>query len=192
MSDTILHKATGQNVTSETAFEEIFQAYHKKVYFYFIKQTGSAFLSEELVQLTFIKLWNNFKKPVTADISVSSQIFCIARSTLVDELRKQAREREMLQTIRQEEKGSYTHNTVFENYLHTEIQEAIETLPPVRKKVFHLRRFYGYSYEDIAQSLSISKKTVEDHITKATRHLKKVLNYKLTIAVFFFLAFLLC
>ncbi|MDO1450270.1 sigma-70 family RNA polymerase sigma factor [Rhodocytophaga aerolata] len=180
-------KERKQPVDSKTEFEEVYHTYHQKVYSYFIKHTGSTFLSEELVQLTFIKLWKNFARSMAAEISVSSQIFCIARSTLIDELRKQARERDMLQTIRQEEKASYTQNAVFENYQYKEIYDAINTLPPVRKKVFQLRKFYGYSYEDIARNLSISKKTVEDHITKATKQLKKILNYKLSI--FFLLSF---
>jgi RNA polymerase sigma-70 factor (ECF subfamily) len=46
------------------------------------------------------------------------------------------------------------------------------SLPPVRKRVFLLSRIQGHSYKEIAELLSISLKTVEDHMTKALRHIR--------------------
>ena len=42
---------------SEESFKEIYHGYHMKLYLYFFKKTGSADLSQDLIQETFIKLW---------------------------------------------------------------------------------------------------------------------------------------
>ena len=162
--------------SGEAAFEKLFYEYHQKLYFYFRKQTHSEFMAEELVQLTFIKLWKHLDR-LTDEVPISSQIFRIARTTLIDTLRKQAVEREALQHVELPGEHASTENTVYAHYLQEDIQAAVERLPPVRKKVFQLSRFQGLSYQDIAQELSISTKTVEDHLTKATKHLKLLLRY---------------
>ena len=160
----------------EAAFEKLFYEYHQKLYFYFRKQTNSEFMAEELVQLTFIKLWKHLDR-ISEEVPISSQIFRIARTTLIDTLRKKAAEREALQHAELPGEHAFTENAVYVHYLQEEIQAAVEKLPPVRKKVFQLSRFQGLSYQDIAQELSISTKTVEDHLSKATKHLKLLLKY---------------
>lgn len=160
----------------EAAFEKLFYEYHQKLYFYFRKQTQSEFMAEELVQLTFIKLWKHLDR-LSDEVSISSQIFRIARTTLIDTLRKEAVEREALQQAELPGEHAFTENTVYAHYLQEDIRAAIEQLPPVRKKVFQLSRIQGLSYQDIARELSISTKTVEDHLSKATKHLKLLLRY---------------
>lgn len=160
----------------EAAFEKLYGEYHQKVYFYFRKQTHSESMAEELVQLTFIKLWRHLDR-LSDEVPVSSQIFRIARTTLIDTLRKKAVEREALQHAQLPREHTYTENTVYAHCLQEDIQAAVEQLPPIRKKVFQLSRMQGLSYQDIARELSISTKTVEDHLTKATKQLKLLLRY---------------
>jgi RNA polymerase sigma-70 factor (ECF subfamily) len=52
----------------------------------------------------------------------------------------------------------------------------IEQLPEKRKEIFRLRRQEGLSYNEIAEKLGISVKTVEDHMMKANRFLRKHLR----------------
>ena len=52
------------------------------------------------------------------------------------------------------------------------VEALIEELSPVRKKVFKLSRFEELSHKEIAEQLSISPKTVENHIGRAIMHLR--------------------
>ena len=47
----------------------------------------------------------------------------------------------------------------------TRYDEAIARLPPQCRRVFVMRKVYGYSHREIAAMLSISIKTVENHIS---------------------------
>lgn len=45
-------------------------------------------------------------------------------------------------------------------------------LSPVRRKVFVLSKIEGYTYKEIAASLHISIKTVDNHIAQALKQLR--------------------
>lgn len=47
---------------------------------------------------------------------------------------------------------------------------AVRTLPPKCRKVFVLKKVYGYSHKEIAQEMEISEKTIEKHISKGIKH----------------------
>lgn len=47
---------------------------------------------------------------------------------------------------------------------------AVRTLPPQCRKVFILKKVYGYSHKEIAKEMDISEKTIEKHITKGIKH----------------------
>jgi RNA polymerase sigma factor (sigma-70 family) len=48
--------------------------------------------------------------------------------------------------------------------------DAINTLPPICRQVFVLRKLHGQSHKEIAEDLGISIKTVENHIYKGMQH----------------------
>jgi len=58
----------------------------------------------------------------------------------------------------------------------SKLQSAIDTLPPACRKVFLLSRHEGKSYKEIGEILSISINTVEKHIGKALKRLRKGLS----------------
>jgi RNA polymerase sigma-70 factor (family 1) len=49
------------------------------------------------------------------------------------------------------------------------LKRAIEHLPPQCRAVFALRVFHAYSYEEIAERLGISQKTVEKHVGRGLK-----------------------
>ncbi len=130
-------------------------------------------MSQELVQLTFIKLWQ-FRHTLSGDHPFELQLFNIANSTFIDLLRKQqthsARIVEMPIDAEEAFGGAQQAVNDFEHADH--LQSLIQSLSPVRKKIFILSRIQGHSYKEIAQQLSISVKTVEDHIGKALKHIR--------------------
>lgn len=153
-------------------FSELFNEYHHKVYFYTLAKTHSQYLAEETTQLTFIKLWH-YRSSLNESIPISQQIFRIAKTTCIDLLRKEAGQSKLLQANAQ---PPVSMSPVSETYdakeLQQQLQHAVQNMPPVRRKIFELSRYEFKSHKEIAQLLSLSVKTVENHIALAIKQLK--------------------
>lgn len=156
-------------------FEQILLQWQAKVYHYFLKRTKNGTFAEELTQLTFIKLWD-YRHTLTHEHSLETQLFRIARTTMIDGIRERARHQKALQQLavnRMESDQSYQWPAVSA----VDISGALNALPPVRKKVFLLNRYHGYSYKEIAREMSLSDRTVEKHISLALKQLKQILRF---------------
>lgn len=71
------------------------------------------------------------------------------------------------------------------------VKELVETLPPQCRKVFLMNRFEGKRYQEIADELGLSIKTVEVHLVKALGSLRKGLKEYLTFCLSLLLTFFL-
>lgn len=169
--DNILHHIRTGDIAS---FRTAYQHYHNKLYFYALKHTRSPYLAEEVVQITFIKLWEN-RTTLSPDIDLSPQLFRIAKSTMIDLLRKEIRRHDHHAALGEETQTSETPDLAGKEDLR-QVYDTIEQMAPVRQKVFKLSRLEGLSHKEISEQLSISPKTVENHIGRALRQLKDVLT----------------
>ncbi len=155
----------------KAAFNKVFEEYHLKLYQYIYKYTGSAYYAEETVQLAFIRLWEK-REGLSDQYSISTQLFRIARSIHIDLLRKdKVRSTQELSDV-------FVSNPLQEEqYIQKEelgnVFAAIEELPAQCQQVFRLSRFNQLSHSEISEQLSISPKTIETHITKALKYLRK-------------------
>ena len=157
---------------NENIYEQVFNEYHSKLYAFILSKTNATFIAEEVTQIAFIKLWQ-YRTSLNEDLPISTQLFRIARTSLIDVLRKEACRLKALGPVAVE---VVTTNTIEEDIYHKELLEklnkAINNLPVARRKVFQLSRFEGLSYKEIANELSLSTKTVEHHIALALKQLR--------------------
>ncbi len=166
-------------------FEQVFNDYHEKLYFYLVNKTNSHYLAEEITQITFLKLWQ-YRKNLNEELSLSIQIFRIAKTSLIDEVRK----RENFTRLQEEVKlNNYNDiqitNAGSEKEIKQTLERAMQTMPKVRRKVFELSRIHGFSYKEIAEQLSISVKTVENHIGNALRQLRTFFTFLINLLPLF-------
>ena len=62
--------------------------------------------------------------------------------------------------------SSFTEREVLQREDFTNLCDAINHLPAQCRKVFILKKIYGFSQREIAEKLSISESTVEKHVAK--------------------------
>lgn len=149
------------------AFKTAVSFYQPRLFNFIYTKTGSAYYANEVTQLTFIKLWE-YRESLSEDWELSTQIFRIAKTTLIDVLRKTESERLKLEGFSKSGVGEVTDDSAMEMYDTNVILRMItEKMPPMRKKVFSLRIEQQLSYKEISSVLSISLKTVNKHMELA-------------------------
>ena len=159
----------------EICFKQVFDQYHQKLYFFILYKTKSEYIAEEVVQMAFTKLWQ-CRQTLHEEYTISTQLFRIATTILIDFLRKYNNKEAItsrLDVLDIEKGVDSTNEKVSGAELQKKISEAVNDLPPVRKQVFEMSREQGMSYREIAETLSVSSKTVETHIYKALKQIKK-------------------
>ncbi len=152
----------------------MYEALHVKVFRFFLKKVYLHDTAKDLTQQCFIRLWQ-FRHTLSDQHPLELQIFIIARSLLINHIKKEATQRKIKtahqQNLPLEEQPAA--GILFERA--NEVNAAIETLPPVRKRIIILKTFHGCTNKEIATQLEISVKTVEDHVSKAFRHIRQVI-----------------
>ena len=155
-------------------FEEYYDQWSPKVYQYAFNKTRSSYLAEETVQRVFIKLWKNLNEK-NIDATVESQIFCIARTTILDLIKEEYNRKKLLQTENELIQRYSPQDDYYAKQLETTLQHIINQFPEKRKQIFMLSRYSNLSHKQIADKLSISSKTVENQITLALKAIRKAL-----------------
>jgi RNA polymerase sigma-70 factor (ECF subfamily) len=159
----------------EFYFKQVFDRYHQKLYFFILYKAKSEYIAEEVVQMAFTKLWQ-CRQTLQEEYTISTQLFRIATTIYIDFLRKYNNKDAMtasLDTLAIEKGIDSTTEKMRGTELQKKISEAVNDLPPVRKQVFEMSREQGMTYREIAETLSVSSKTVETHIYKALKQIKK-------------------
>lgn len=157
-----------------TAFMEVYEELHAKVFRFFLKRIFLHDTAKDLTQQCFIRLWQ-FRHTLSYAYPLEKQVFIIARSLLINHIKKEATQRKIRMAHQRSLSGEEQPavSALFERA--NEVNAAIETLPPVRKRVIILKTFHGCTNKEIAAQLQISVKTVEDHVSKAFRHIRQVI-----------------
>ena len=168
---------TRLNDSDQDAFEQLYQLYSGRLFGYLIKLIKSDVCARELLQDTFIKLWNN-RENIDPKQSFRSYLFRIAENNVYDFFRKAARDKKLQAAIIKSACRHYQH--VEENLLTKEneqiLQDAINLLPPKRRQIFQLIKIEERSYDEVSTLLNISVSTINDHIVKATKSIREALK----------------
>lgn len=162
------------------AFELLYDRYKKKIYSFSYRYLNNKPETEDLVQSVFINVWEH-RKSLDETLSIKSYIYRSVINCIYNILKKRAiRSRFVEFELQKPERCSnQTYEMVYFHDLEKSIREIITTLPPQQQKVFDLSRNDCYSYEEIAQKLDISVRTVENQIYRAIKVIRKQLGPKI-------------
>ena len=170
----------------KSAFEEIYADFFGVIYHLSIQYLKEEKISEEIVQDSFMKLWE-IRKTLNEQFNIRNFLYTITKNNCLNYLRNQKiilRHHENLKYLEMQfnyealdKLGSYIE---FEE-LRGKIDQAIAVLPDDLRETFLLSRFDELSYKEIAQKQSISVKTVEARMTKSLKILRHELKDYLTL-----------
>jgi len=169
------------------AFEKLFQKYHKKLYAFLFHLLHSKEDAEEIVQETFIKIWEK-REDFIEGYSFDSFLFTIAKNAFLNLNRKKINRKvfeDHLNFLDEISSGRADDYVIFKETKEI-INTIIEGLPPKRKEIFFLRKIEGLSRKEIAEKLDISIITVDSQLMKANIYLKdQFKKYSLLLLILF-------
>jgi len=156
---------------NSAAFEKVYKEHREKVYAYFLKKTNCSEDARDLLQTVFLKLWQ-YKSSLSPEYLLEQQIFHIARTVLIDHLRRQNKLQRIKKSITEVGWSKPPVSNVPDHDVYGYLQKLLSGLPPIRKRIFELHRIEGYSYKEISEILSIPVKSVDNNLAKALKHLR--------------------
>lgn len=167
-----------------TAFEMYFKTYYQPLCNYAYTFLQDKEESEEIVQSTFISVWEK-RQTLNIKTSAKSYFYAMVRNACLNVIKHEKIKQkyvgeEMALTNPGYEAVSHAVASI---ELESRIQHAIEKLPEQCRLVFKLSRFEELKYNEIAQQLEISVKTVENHMGKALKIMREQLKDYLPLII---------
>ncbi len=173
------------------AFEQLYNLYNKKLFYFakgYLKTTEDA---EELVQEVFIKIWENRSK-LKEYLSFNAFLYTITYNSILKFFRKRGRERRHIEeaALHMNSMSNETVTEVEYNSLIELMDKKVESMPEKRRNIFKLSRQEGLSNQEIATKLHISKKTVENQIYQSLKFLRKEMVDESILTILFIALFI--
>jgi RNA polymerase sigma-70 factor, ECF subfamily len=157
-------------------YDYIFHYYYSGLVVFVQKYIQDQNIAEDIVQEFFVKLWIN-RERLQIETNLKSYFFSSIKNRCIDYLRheliKGKVEKRLLEKV---QNLNDEHNLLIESELRDQINAAINKLPLVCREIFIMNRFEGMKPAEIAEKKGLSVRTVETHIGKALKILRKELS----------------
>lgn len=174
----------------EKAFKYFFDTYYDDLCNFVNSYLRDEPLSEDIVQNIFVYLWEK-KDSLPFNCSIKSYLYTASKNKSLNHLRDvQNKNKIMAEFFAQPDIFSNEKADQFLEFeeLKSIISNAIEVLPQKCKTIYKLSRDDGLTNKEIAESLGITVKTVENQMTIAIRKIKDFLQpYQDHLFIFFIL-----
>jgi RNA polymerase sigma-70 factor (ECF subfamily) len=157
------------------SFQVVFNTWYNSLCNYadsFLKDESAC---EDIVQDVFMRVWKD-RPDLIGTEGIRYYLFTAVRNNCITKLRREKKagvvewEDEAVDYIQDKENGPTDYMAL--------VQTAIEGLPPRCREVFLLSRISNMTYKEIAASLGISVKTVENQLSKALKMIRAFLKDK--------------
>lgn len=172
----------------EQEFERLFKEHFKSLYAYAFTILKNEAVAEETVQHVFYKIWEK-KVPDSIQTSLKAYLYKAVYHESLNYLKHKKIKAQYQLHVMHEQKNHTepASKRVIVKELEERLRDALNALPQQCRTVFQMSRFNGLKYQEIADQLGISVKTVENQMGKALKQLRiKLIEYLPTIILALF------
>lgn len=173
MSD-IESQRLSQALSGDTeAFSHLVDAYQGPVYNLCYRMLGDPFEAEDAAQETFLRAYNGLKR-YDRQRSFSTWILSIAAHYCIDQIRKRrfnSMSLDDLPDLDPPDKGPGPESSLIKNEDQRRVQAMLAKLQPQDRAAVVMRYWYEFSYEEIAESLSMTVSAVKSRLHRARNEL---------------------
>lgn len=167
---------------SQESYTDFFDYYFTRLTQFAVTFLKSELLAEEIVLDVFLKLWQR-KELLHKIENIETYLFISIRNTALNTLKREKKFHfDMLEdlVVNLEDYKSSVENDLIANEMLDEFNAAVHLLPSKCKIIFKLAREAGLNRNEIAQTLNISVKTVDNQVSIAVDKIAERLNINLT------------
>lgn len=166
----------------------LFRWYYKPLCSHAIRYVSSKEIAEDIVSDIFYKFHSEHLYQ-GIDTSFRAYLFTAVRYRSFDYVRAEMKRNTSIQyadyvALQPDEQPD--HITQYEE-LSQDVENAINTLPIKRRKIYIMHRFEGKKYQEIASELNLSLRTVEAQMYQALHQVRKIIKAKWLFLMFIFI-----
>ncbi len=164
-------------VSQEKAFRELISLYKERLYWHIRKIVISHDDTDDVLQNTFIKVFNNINK-FKGDSKLYSWMYRIATNESITHLNKKAKINKIdnptlqLQMVENLQADVYFDG----DEIQIKLQKALATLPEKQRLVFNMKYFDNMKYNDISEILDTSVGALKASYHHARKKIEKYLT----------------
>lgn len=162
-------------MVSNAVFEDLFRDHYSKVAAFAFRLLGDRDAAEDVATDAFTVLWE--RTDVLEDTEHARYfVYRAARNLAATRIRNdQTRQRLIDARAVDEQPESDPSARINEQAINTIVMDTIARMPEQRRAVYTLRWEQELSYQEVAELLGISVKTVEKHVSLALAELREAL-----------------
>ena len=167
------------------AFGDLYEKYHRILYFFALNLSKNSYDAEELVQSVFVSIWET-RQNIDPERPFNAYLFSITRHRFYNMLRKRITENCYIDyLLHQDHQADNNFEKQMEdNEINEIIQKLLQQVPNRRQEIFRMSRDENLSYKQIAEKLQISENTVDSQIRNVLNFLRKELPKYLKILLY--------
>jgi RNA polymerase sigma-70 factor (ECF subfamily) len=162
---------------SKQEFEALFKSHFAFLCNFAQQYVHDRDAAQDICQKAFIRLWEK-RAEMDPQQSIKSYLFTAVKNRCLNYLRDHKKYRSKILDL---DCGDIDFSREDDDRLAAEdlqnrIDQALSQLPEKCRQVFEMSRYRQMKYQEIADELDISPKTVEAHMSKALKTLKEALS----------------
>ncbi len=190
----IMLKKTEQELICELqggsvkAFDAIYEMYARRLYAFCLKYTKSRERAEEIMEDTFIWLWNN-RERIIHDKTLKPILFIKSKHLLINEYRKVVNApvfEDYMDYLDHKScsAGKTDGDIEYDDFLRM-LNKAMDKLPKTQREIIRLSKLEMMNNKEIAECLNYSEQTVKNLLSLGLKQLRHTLGYSTSLVLLF-------
>lgn len=162
----------------QSAFSYLYDNYSGALFGLIYKMVNDKLLAEDILQESFVKIWNNFTSYSTVKGRLFTWMINLTRNLTIDTMRSKGYKKQS--KIRSDENSVNNisdNSNVAQQFDAIGIRKQLTNLKNDQKEIIDLAYFGGFTQDEISKQLGVPLGTVKTRMRAAILELRKLLEY---------------